>query len=114
VKGLRTLLICTRVVSEEEWAAFNRSFQAAASSIEDREHRLAVVAESIEMDLELVGATAIEDNLQEGVPATISSLVRAGIQVSKAGKRGQGGGVRWGQWWGVKLWWWSTCHQSRS
>jgi hypothetical protein len=61
--------------------AFNGSFQAAASSIEDREQRLEVVAETIEMDFELLGATAIEDKLQEGVPDAIRSLVNAGIKV---------------------------------
>ena len=35
----------------------------------------------IERDLELVGATAIEDKLQDGVPETIQVLGNAGIKV---------------------------------
>lgn len=39
------------------------------------------VAELIENDLILVGCTAIEDKLQEGVPACIETLARAGIKI---------------------------------
>ena len=39
-------------------------------------------AELIEKDLFLLGATAIEDKLQEGVPDTIHTLQMAGIKVS--------------------------------
>ena len=34
-----------------------------------------------ERDLELVGVTAIEDKLQEGVPQAIGQLITAGIKV---------------------------------
>jgi phospholipid-transporting ATPase len=40
------------------------------------------VAELIEKDLTLLGATAIEDKLQKGVPDTIYSLLQAGIKVT--------------------------------
>lgn len=36
----------------------------------------------MERDLTLLGATAIEDRLQEGVPETLESLQLAGIKVS--------------------------------
>lgn len=39
------------------------------------------VAELIEKDLVLIGSTAIEDKLQEGVPACIETLQRAGIKI---------------------------------
>ena len=39
------------------------------------------VAELIEKDLILIGATAIEDKLQEGVPNCIETLSRAGIKI---------------------------------
>ena len=34
------------------------------------------VYSSIEQDLELIGATAIEDKLQDGVPETIANLAK--------------------------------------
>lgn len=39
------------------------------------------VAEMIENELVLLGCTAIEDKLQEGVPACIETLSRAGIKI---------------------------------
>ena len=46
----------------------------------DRTGRLNAVAAMIEVDLQIVGATAIEDKLQIGVPETIASLAEAGIK----------------------------------
>lgn len=39
------------------------------------------VAELIEKDLVLIGCTAIEDKLQEGVPSCIETLSKAGIKI---------------------------------
>lgn len=38
-------------------------------------------ASQIENNLKLIGATAIEDKLQEGVPETIAALLKADINV---------------------------------
>jgi magnesium-transporting ATPase (P-type) len=43
--------------------------------------QLAQAYASVERDLQLVGATAVEDKLQDGVPETIKALRQAGIQV---------------------------------
>jgi magnesium-transporting ATPase (P-type) len=53
------------------------------------------VADLIERDLTLLGATAIEDQLQEGVRETIMKLTVAGIKVVARGRRGKcaGGGA---------------------
>ena len=158
MQGLRTLVLATRVLDEQMYQEWNRSYEHAASSLEDREARIAAVSEKIgehsapllalcshwsctsalmsrllrlpcpmavnllplcfiprcvhrvalaltevphhlgccmqrhvrpdpdlcchaERDLELVGVTAIEDKLQEGVPQAISQLITAGIKV---------------------------------
>ena len=39
------------------------------------------VSQLMEKDLTLLGATAIEDKLQDGVPETISTLLKAKIRV---------------------------------
>lgn len=39
------------------------------------------MAELIEKELTLIGCTAIEDKLQEGVPACIETLSHAGIKI---------------------------------
>jgi phospholipid-translocating ATPase len=47
----------------------------------DREERMAAEQERIEHGLHLVGATAVEDRLQDGVPACLVALAAAGIKV---------------------------------
>lgn len=42
---------------------------------------LTAVSNEIERDLHIVGATAIEDRLQDGVPETIANLEKAGIKL---------------------------------
>lgn len=53
----------------------------AAISLENREEKLDFVYNEIEKNLELLGATAIEDKLQDGVPRTIANLRGAGIKI---------------------------------
>lgn len=50
-------------------------------SLEDREAKMAAEQERIETGLHLVGATAVEDKLQDGVPDCLSDLAAAGIKV---------------------------------
>jgi len=50
-------------------------------ALENREERLSEVYEEIEVGMSLVGATAIEDKLQDGVPEAIANLARANIKI---------------------------------
>jgi phospholipid-translocating ATPase len=56
-------------------------YNEAIVALDDREERIAVVSDEIERDLRLLGATAIEDRLQDGVPETIADLKAAGIKI---------------------------------
>ncbi|XP_006906543.1 probable phospholipid-transporting ATPase VB [Pteropus alecto] len=79
--GLRTLCIAKKVVSEEDfqrWASFRREAEA---SLENRDELLMETAQCLENQLTLLGATGIEDRLQEGVPDTVAALREAGIQL---------------------------------
>lgn len=67
--------------TEEEYLAWDREYRRALVQLEDRDAHIEVVSEKIEQDLRLLGATAIEDKLQDGVPETIADLKRAGIKV---------------------------------
>ncbi|EGW31952.1 uncharacterized protein SPAPADRAFT_152194 [Spathaspora passalidarum NRRL Y-27907] len=80
-EGLRTLCIAVRELSWEQYTEWNRRHQIAASSLEDRDDKMEVVADSIERELTLLGGTAIEDRLQDGVPDAISILAEAGIKL---------------------------------
>lgn len=80
--GLRTLVLAYREVSQEEYEIFNKEFTEAKNSVgADREEKLDQVAEKIEKDLILLGATAVEDKLQNGVPECIDKLAQAGIKI---------------------------------
>lgn len=80
-EGLRTLCIAHKEVTEEDYRLWKKEHDVAAASLEDREEKLEAVAELIEHDLYLLGGTAIEDRLQDGVPDTIELLGNAGIKL---------------------------------
>ncbi|XP_007440101.1 probable phospholipid-transporting ATPase VD isoform X1 [Python bivittatus] len=80
-KGLRTLCISMKVLSDEEYEEWLKGQYAAESSIECREQLLLESAERLEDKLTLLGASGIEDRLQEGVPETIEALRKAGINI---------------------------------
>lgn len=80
-EGLRTLCIAERVLSEDEYKVWNESHDLAAAALVDRDDKLEEVANAIEQELMLLGGTAIEDRLQDGVPDTISLLATAGIKL---------------------------------
>ncbi|KAG2538155.1 hypothetical protein PVAP13_9NG382100 [Panicum virgatum] len=79
--GLRTLCLAYRDISREQYEIWNEKFVQAKSSLRDRDKKLDEVAELIEKDLILIGCTAIEDKLQEGVPTCIETLSAAGIKI---------------------------------
>ncbi|XP_051473590.1 phospholipid-transporting ATPase VD isoform X3 [Apus apus] len=80
-RGLRTLCIAKRVMSDAEYAEWLKDHFLAETSIDNREELLLESAFSLETELTLLGATGIEDRLQEGVPDTIQALRKAGIKI---------------------------------
>ncbi|XP_053909336.1 phospholipid-transporting ATPase IC isoform X2 [Cuculus canorus] len=78
---LRTLCLCYRDISHEEFEAWNKKFVEASVATMNRDEALDKVYEEIEKNLILLGATAIEDKLQDGVPETISRLSKADIKI---------------------------------
>uniref|UniRef100_A0A8C5BAN5 Phospholipid-transporting ATPase n=1 Tax=Gadus morhua TaxID=8049 RepID=A0A8C5BAN5_GADMO len=79
--GLRTLCIAKKTLSKEEYACWLQGHLEAETAIHGREERLFQSALRLETDLHLLGATGIEDRLQDGVPETIASLRKAGLQI---------------------------------
>ncbi|GAA6108526.1 phospholipid-transporting ATPase ID isoform X1 [Tachysurus ichikawai] len=79
--GLRTLVLAYRDLSEEQWEVWAERFRGAEKATDFREDRLADAYEEIEQDMMLLGATAIEDKLQEGVAETIAILSLANIKI---------------------------------
>lgn len=80
-EGLRTLCLGYRVLSEEEYESWSKKYREAAASIVNREKNMDKIAEEVERHLVLLGATAIEDQLQQGVPECIARLAKGGIKI---------------------------------
>lgn len=67
--------------SENEYETWSENYHNATVAIDDREGKIEASSAALEVDLRLLGATAIEDRLQDGVPDAIADLKRAGIKV---------------------------------
>jgi len=80
-QGLRTLVLGYRVVPGEEFDEWWDSHLKAKSSMANRDAEVAASCEKIERDFTLLGATAIEDRLQDGVPEAIAKLAQAGLKI---------------------------------
>ncbi|KAL3840799.1 hypothetical protein ACJIZ3_025390 [Penstemon smallii] len=80
--GLRTLALAYKKLDEAEYSAWNEEFTRVKTSFGgDREAMLEKVSDTMERDLILVGATAVEDKLQKGVPQCIDKLAQAGLKI---------------------------------
>lgn len=79
--GLRTLCISYRTLSDEVYAEFHKEWTEAKTALSDRDAKVEVVNDKIERELILVGATAIEDRLQDKVPACLEILANAGLRI---------------------------------
>ncbi|CAL5198513.1 unnamed protein product [Lathyrus oleraceus] len=80
--GLRTLILAYRELDEEEYNQFNKELTDAKNLVSaDQEQIVEDILQNIEKDLILLGATAVEDKLQDGVPECIDKLAQAGIKL---------------------------------
>ncbi|KAM0746086.1 phospholipid-translocating P-type ATPase [Meredithblackwellia eburnea MCA 4105] len=79
--GLRTLCISSKYLTAEEFARWSRIYDKACAAVEDREEEIARACELVEEDLTIIGATALEDKLQVGVPEAIEQLHKAGLKL---------------------------------
>ncbi|CAH1451304.1 unnamed protein product [Lactuca virosa] len=79
--GLRTLVMGIRELNSHEFNQWRSSYESATSALMGRARLLKKVAINLETNLNILGASGIEDKLQEGVPEAIESLRTAGIKV---------------------------------
>ncbi|KAK4081955.1 hypothetical protein Purlil1_11456 [Purpureocillium lilacinum] len=80
-EGLRTLLYAQKFVSDHEYRMWKKAYDDATTSLVNRQELIEAAGDVIEQSFDLVGATAIEDKLQKGVPETIDRLRRANIKI---------------------------------
>ena len=81
LSGFRTLIICKRLLPPELGSHLVAKLRAAKTLVTETARREAIglVEAEIESDLQLMGATAVEDKLQDFVPETMHNLREAGI-----------------------------------
>uniref|UniRef100_A0A8C7XR01 Phospholipid-transporting ATPase n=1 Tax=Oryzias sinensis TaxID=183150 RepID=A0A8C7XR01_9TELE len=79
--GLRTLVLAYKDLDESYLEGWRKRHHEASIAMEEREERLDDLYEEIEKDMTLLGATAVEDKLQDGVPHTIEQLAEADIKI---------------------------------
>jgi phospholipid-transporting ATPase len=80
--GLRTLVMASKTLDDAFFASwFERWNHILETNHKEKDANLARLAEEIEMDLNLVGASAIDDKLQDDVPETIKKLIEGNIRL---------------------------------
>ncbi|XP_029648021.1 probable phospholipid-transporting ATPase IF [Octopus sinensis] len=79
--GLRTLVIARKQLTPEEYTTAKQKIAEAKKDLKNREEMLSKVFNEVEDNLILLGATGVEDKLQDGVPETMRCLRDAGIKI---------------------------------
>ncbi|XP_010901411.2 phospholipid-transporting ATPase 11C isoform X2 [Esox lucius] len=80
-EGYRTLCVAYKLLKPEEYALVDTELREARLSLQDREDKLLKVYNQVEDNMSLIGATAVEDRLQEEAAETMEALQGAGMRV---------------------------------
>ncbi|XP_073214510.1 phospholipid-transporting ATPase IG isoform X4 [Lepidochelys kempii] len=79
--GYRTLCVAFKELTQEDYKKIDGQLSEAKMALQDREEKMARIFDDIETDMHLIGATAVEDRLQEHAAETIEALQTAGMKV---------------------------------
>ena len=80
-KGLRTLVLSQKLIKKEEFDIWNKEYEEAKASMEDRQKKIAEVVSKLENNMDFLCVTGVEDLLQNDVAKTIDNLRNAGMKV---------------------------------
>ena len=80
-KGLRTLVLTQKIISEEEFDIWNKEYNEALVSMKNRKENISKVISKLENNMEFLCVTGVEDLLQDEVANTIDNLRNAGMKV---------------------------------
>ena len=80
-KGLRTLVLTQKIIPKEDFEVWNREYQDAISSMENRKEKIAQTVSKLENNMDFLCVTGVEDLLQDDVANTIDNLRNAGMKV---------------------------------
>jgi magnesium-transporting ATPase (P-type) len=79
--GWRTLAFSFRILSQSELSQYDKMLLDAYNDVTSREEKMNEAFKKIESGLTLLGATGIEDRLQEDCDKTLEALRKGGIKV---------------------------------
>ncbi|KAF3812689.1 hypothetical protein GH733_019491, partial [Mirounga leonina] len=79
--GYRTLCVAFKEIAPDDYERINRQLIEAKMALQDREEKMEKVFDDIETNMNLIGATAVEDKLQDQAAETIEALHTAGLKV---------------------------------
>ncbi|KDO33151.1 hypothetical protein SPRG_01963 [Saprolegnia parasitica CBS 223.65] len=79
--GLRTLVFGYKRLTRAEYSVWFEAYTKAKTSLVDRDTKLVECARCMETGVTLLGATGVEDQLQDGVKQCIQTLSNAGINI---------------------------------
>ena len=80
-QGYRTLFISMKILSQAEFNSFMDEVKVASTSLDNKDELLTAAFEKVEKNLYIIGATIVEDKLQDNVPETIRDLHLANIKI---------------------------------
>jgi magnesium-transporting ATPase (P-type) len=78
-QGFRTLIYGVRELEEQEYLAWQRVYEAAKSTINDRDLAIENASNQLEYDLKIIAGVGLEDRIQEKSRETIEQLTAAGL-----------------------------------
>ena len=80
IQGLRTLCFGIKLLKKDDFEKMRASYNDIMSK-PNRDTNMKKLAKMVEVNVVLMGATAIEDKLQDNVKVTIKKLTEADIKV---------------------------------
>ena len=80
-KGLRTLVLTQKIITQEEFDVWNNEYNEALSSMENRKEKITQAISKLENNMDFLCVTGVEDLLQDEVASTIDNLRNAGMKI---------------------------------
>ena len=80
-KGYRTLMIAEKTITQDEYLKWSEKLRNGEMNLQKKHSLIDSLYNEMEQDLLLLGATIVEDKLQDNVPETIRDLRLAGIKI---------------------------------
>ena len=80
-RGYRTLMVAMKIIPENEYNIWKKKLDKSEINLNNKSNLINKCYEEIETNLTLIGATVVEDKLQDKVPETIRDLRLAGIKI---------------------------------